>query len=164
MSQERAGSAPGADQTERRPGEGLLLGLLLAFSIFILITALKIPRLENLSSSGAFPIFIASVMILSTLCSVWKTRRPRAARSAGEELRQAVSLVFPKTVGLFAGILVLYILLLEPLRFWLSSFLFLVGSFVFLRGAGWARSLVIAAGLLAAVFVVFQFIFRVILW
>jgi hypothetical protein len=67
-------------------------------------------------------------------------------------------------VGIFAGILILYILVLEPLHFWVSSFLFLVGSFLFLKGAGWIRSIIIAVGMLVTVYVLFQYTFSVILW
>jgi hypothetical protein len=67
-------------------------------------------------------------------------------------------------IVIFAGILILYILLLEPLHFWASSFLFLVGSFLFLKGAGWIRSIVIAIGMLVTVYVLFQYTFSVILW
>jgi len=46
----------------------------------------------------------------------------------------------------------------------LSSFIFLVGSFTFLKGAGWIRSIIIAVGMLVAVYFLFQYIFKVILW
>ncbi len=152
------------EQTERRPGERLMLWFLLAFSVFILITALKTLQLENLSSSGAFPIFIALVMIGSTLTVLWKNRARYAAFRIGEETVRALPLVFPHTVAVFTGILILYISLLEPLHFWVSSFLFLVGSFIFLKGAGWIRSIVIAVGMLVTVYVLFQYTFSVILW
>ena len=113
-----------------------MLWFLFALSVFILITALISLKLENLSSSGAFPIVIALVMIGSTLTVLWKNRVRYAAFKIGEDCRGFTPLVFPPTVGIFAGILILYILLLEPLHFWASSFLFLVGSFLFLKGAG----------------------------
>jgi len=152
------------EQIERRPGERLMLWFLLAFSAFILITALKTLHLENLSSSGAFPIFIALVMIGSTLTVLWKNRAHYAAFKIGEDYRGFAPFVFPPTVGIFAGILILYILVLEPLHFWVSSFLFLVGSFLFLKGAGWIRSIIIAVGMLVTVYVLFQYTFSVILW
>jgi hypothetical protein len=153
-----------SEQIERRPGEPLMLWFLLVFSVFILITALKTLQLDNLSSSGAFPIFIALVMIGSTLTVLWKNRTQYAAVKIREDCRGIAPFVFPPTVGIFAGILILYILLLEPLHFWASSFLFLVGSFLFLKGAGWIRSIVIAVGMLAVIYVLFQYTFSVILW
>ena len=156
-----------AEQTEqgvRRPGERVTLWFLLAFSVFILITALKTLKFENLSSSGVFPVFIALVMVGSTLIVLWKNRVRYAALRVVEECRGMAPFVFPRTVGIYTGILVLYILLLEPLHFWPSAFLFLVGSFLFLKGAGWIRSIIIAIGMLVAIYVLFQYIFTVILW
>ena len=152
------------EQTERRPGERIMLWFLLGLSAFILITAVLIPHLENLSSSGTFPIFIALVMIGSTLSVLWKNRARYAALKISEEGAGFVPFVFPRTVAIFAGILILYILFLESLHFWLSSFIFLVGSFTFLKGAGWIRSIIIAVGMLVAVYFLFQYIFKVILW
>jgi hypothetical protein len=156
-----------AEQTEqgvRRPGERVTLWFLLAFSVFILITALKTLKFENLSSSGVFPVFIAALMIASALFVLWKNRFRYTALRLVEECRGLGPFVFPRTVGIYTGILVLYILLLERLHFWPSAFLFLVGSFLFLKGAGWVRSVIVAIGMLVAIYVLFQYIFTVILW
>ncbi len=152
------------EKIERRPGEKILVWFLLCFSIFILVEALMIRGLENLSSSGVFPIFISSIMIMTMLRLLWKNRAQYAAVKISEEWSKGVSIVFPKMVVVYAGILILYILLLYPLHFWLSSYLFLVGSFVFLRGAKLLQSLFIGAGLLVVIFFLFQYLFRVIFW
>jgi hypothetical protein len=64
----------------------------------------------------------------------------------------------------YIGVLVLYILLLNPLHFWVSSYLFLVGSFLLLKGAKLLRGLIIGAGMLAVIWLLFQYIFRIVLW
>jgi putative tricarboxylic transport membrane protein len=152
------------DKITARPGERILIWFLLLFSIFILVQAFMMPHLENLSSSGAFPIFIASIMILCTLRILWKNHARYSALKIGEEIEKATHLVFPKTVAAYTAILILYILLLYPLHFWVSSSLFLIGSFLFLRGAKIIRSLFIAAALLTAIYFLFQYLFRVIFW
>lgn len=152
------------DKIAPRPGERILLWFLLAFSIFALIVALKIPHLENLSSSGAFPIFIGLVLIGSSLSILWKNRRRYSCLMLREEVGKARDFVFPRTVVIYALILVLYIFLLSPLRFFLSSYLFLVGSFIFLKGTSVWRAFLIAAITLAAIYLFFQYIFKVILW
>ena len=152
------------DKITQRPGERILIWFLLLFSIFILVNAFMIPHLKNLSSSGAFPIFIGSIMILCTLRILWKNHARYSALKIGEEIEKATHLVFPKTVAVYTAILILYILLLYPLHFWVSSSLFLVGSFLFLRGAKIIRSLFIAAALLTAIYFLFQYLFRVIFW
>ena len=146
------------------PGERILLWFLLAFSIFILIQAFMLPNLQNLSSPGAFPIFVISVMILSVLHVLWKNRRHHSAFKISEEFGKAVPLVFPKTVAAYTAILILYIFLLYPLHFWVSSCLFLIGSFIFLKGANILQSFFIAAMMLGAIYLLFQYLFRVILW
>ena len=152
-----------AEQMERRPGERLMLWFLLAVSVFILTTALMTLKLENLSSSGAFPIFMGLVLIGLTLTVLWKNRARYAVFTIGEDCRDLTPFVFPPTVGIFAGIPILYILLLEPLHFWTSSFLFLVGSFLF-QGSRMDPLDCHRDRMLVTVYVLFQYTFSVILW
>lgn len=152
------------EHTAQRPGERLFLWALLIFSVFILITALMIPNLEHLASSGAFPIFIASILILSTVRVLWRNRGRYAASTVREELRQVRPFVLPMNVIGYAGILLLYVLTTAPLGFLPSSFGFLVISFIFLKGTSPARSVIVAAGTLAGIYLLFHTVFRVILW
>jgi len=152
------------DKIIQRPGERILLWFLLAFSIFVLIQALRIPHLENLSSSGAFPIFIALILIGSSLRILWKNRSRYNALNLGEEVRLARPFALPGVVVGYAAILLLYTLLTSPLHFVPSSYLFLVGSFLFLKGTTLKKSFLIAALTLAVIYVLFQTIFKVILW
>ena len=158
------GVSPMEEKTVQKPGEKILIWFLLFFSIFILVQAIMIPGLKSLSSSGVFPIFISSIMIMTMLRLLWKNRTQYSTRKIGDEFKKGIPIVFPKTVAIYAGILVLYILFLYPLHFWPSSFLFLLGSFVFLRGAKPLRALFIAAGLLVVIYLLFQYLFRVIFW
>lgn len=152
------------EKTAQRPGERILIWFLLFFSIFILFQAIMIPGLDTLSSSGVFPIFISSIMIMTMLRLLWKKRAQYSILKIGDEFKKGTAIVFPKTVAVYAGILVLYILFLYPLHFWVSSYLFLLGSFVFLRGAKPFQALFIAAGLLVLIYFLFQYLFRVIFW
>jgi hypothetical protein len=45
-----------------------------------------------------------------------------------------------------------------------SSFIFLVGSFLLLRGARLVRALITGGVMLAVIWLLFQYIFRIILW
>lgn len=153
-----------SEQVQPRPGERFFLWLLLAFSVFVLLTAIRIPHLENLSSSGAFPIFIGSILILSCVRVLWQNRKRYTALTPGEECRQVSVFLLPLNVVGYALIVGLYILTTVPLHFLPSSFGFLVVSFIFLRGTTPLRSLVIAAGTLAGIYLLFHSVFRVILW
>lgn len=152
------------EQTEPRPGERIFIWLLLAFGVFVLATALMIPNLENLSSSGVFPIFIGSILILTMARVLWRNRRRYAALTVREECGLVPAFALPVTVIGYAFILLLYILTTAPLHFLPSSFAFLVISFIFLKGASPVRSVVIGMGTLASIYVLFQTIFKVILW
>lgn len=132
--------------------------------MFMLVTAVRIPHLENLSSSGAFPIFIGSVLILSTVRVLWQNRKRYAVLTWVEESRQGAAFVLPLNVVGYALILLLYILTTAPLHFLPSSFGFLVISFIFLKATTPLRSLIISVGTLASIYVLFHTVFRVILW
>jgi hypothetical protein len=152
------------DGIPHRPGERIFLWCLLAFSIFVLINALLIPRLENLSSSGAFPIFIGGILIISTIRVLWANRKRYAIVTLQEETAKTPAFALPLNVVGYAGILVLYIFTTERLHFLPSSFGFLVISFIFLKGASPLRAVVIGAATLAGIYGLFQTIFKVILW
>ena len=151
-------------ETPYRPGERIFIWLLLAFGVFVLITALTIPHLENLSSSGVFPIFAGSILILTMVHVLWHNRKRYAASTLREECTQVPSFVLPITVVGYAGILLLYIVTTAPLHFIPSSFAFLVISFIFLKAASPVRSVIIAVGTLAGIYGLFRTIFKVILW
>jgi putative tricarboxylic transport membrane protein len=152
------------DKITQRPGERILIWFLLALGIFIVSQALQMKGLESLSSPGAFPIFVGSILVLSSIRMLWKNRKPYSSFKLREELGPARLFLFPKTVLIYTIIIILYIFLVMPLHFLVCSYLFLVGSFVFLKGTSVRYSFLIAAGTLGAIYLVFQYIFKVILW
>lgn len=146
-----------------RPGERVFLWFLLLFSIWTLVYSFTLPH-ENLSSPGTFPVFISSIMIISALSILWKNRKLYRSSPLRKELPLAASFAFPRMVAIFALILIIYILLIQPIHFIFSSYLFLLGSFIFLKGTTVIRSLILAAVVLGVIYFVFQYIFKVILW
>ena len=152
------------EKTQQRPGERIMLWFLLALSLFAFIAALMIPHLEHLSSSGAFPILITTIMIGSAVRILWKNRKQYAALPLGEEMRQARPFALPKIVIGYTAILLAYILVTAPLHFLPSTYLFLAGSFIYLKGSNLWKSFVIAALMLAIIYFLFQTVFTVILW
>ena len=151
------------EKIERKPGERFLMWFLLALSLFIFIVAWLMPH-DSFSSSGAFPLFIGAVMFLSILRILWKERKVFASWEWKEELSQTKPFAFPRQVVAYIVVLVLYILLLNPLHFWVGSYLFLVGSFLLLKGANLLRGMIIGAGMLVVIWLLFQYIFRIVLW
>jgi hypothetical protein len=151
------------EKTERKPGERFLLWFLLALSLFIFVVAWQMPH-DSFSSSGAFPLFIASVMFLSVVRMFMKDRKVFASWKWREEVAQIKPFAFPREVVVYTVVLILYSLLLYPLHFWISSYLFLVGSFLMLKGAKPVRGMIIAACMLAVIWLLFQYIFKIVLW
>ena len=151
------------ENTERKPGERILTWFLLALSLFVLVNAWRMPH-ETLSSSGAFPFFIGSVMILSVLRVLWKEWKVFASWKWGEERSLIQPFVLPKEVLAYIGVLVVYIVVTVSLGFWVSSYLFLVGSFLLLKGTRLIKALIIGVVMLAVIWLLFQYIFRIILW
>jgi hypothetical protein len=151
------------ENTERKPGERFLMWFLLALSLFVLVVAWQMPH-NTYSASGAFPLFTGVVMFLSILRILWKERKVFASWKWAEEIPQIKPFAFPKEVVAYIVVLVLYILLLYPLHFWLGSYLFLVGSFLLLKGASLIRGLIIGAIMLAVIWLLFEYIFRIVLW
>jgi hypothetical protein len=151
------------DNTERKPGERFFIVLLLALSLFVLITAWFMPR-HTLSDSGAFPLFIGFIMTLSVLRIFWKQRKIFGSWKWSQERSLIQPYVFPKDVTVYMLVLLVYILVTGYMGFWVSSYLFLICSFLLLKGAGPVRALITGAVMLAVIWLLFQYIFRIILW
>lgn len=147
-----------------QPGERLFLWLLVALSAAVLVYAFTLPH-ANLSSPGTFPLLTGLLMITTAIKVLWSKRKSSQDRAWKEDLKEAGRLIFPKTVIIFILALVAYILLLGKLPFVVSSYLFMVGTFIFLKGTeSWLKALVVAGGVLAGIYLVFQYIFKVVLW
>ncbi len=148
------------------PGETAFGYLMLAFSLFLLYQTYRIAGFSSISSGGAYPMFAAALMVISSLVIVLRNRRSpkvEAAGPAGEwhRFRHEVAPPYP-LIG-YVGIMVLYMVLMEPLGFNLSSFLFLFGSFAYLYRRGIWLALGLSLGSVAVIYVVFRLVFRVIL-
>ena len=149
---------------KRRAGEAAFNLLLLAASGYVLFVAYRISGFSSVSSPGTFPMLAAGVMVGSMATVLWKERR-RAIRAdesrIGRQLRRAIGLVFPPVLLVYTGIIVGYMILIEPLHFIASSFAFLLVSIVYLKGARPLRALGISAVTLGSIYLVFHYLFRV---
>lgn len=148
------------------PGEKAFGYLMLAFSLFLLYHTHKIAGFSSISSGGAFPMAAAVLMVVSSVVIVLRNRRMPKVEASGpaEEWRRFRKEIAPPypMVG-YIAIMVGYMVLMEPLGFNLSSFLFLFGSFWYLYRRGIWLTLGLSFGSVIVIYVVFQLIFRVIL-
>ena len=80
-----------------------------------------------------------------------------------DELRQAAIEVLPKVFLVYTAVIIGYIVLIQPLHFLPSSFVFLLLSMIYLKGAKPLKALIISTVMLTFIYVIFQYFFRVML-
>lgn len=149
----------------RLPGELAFSLVLLAFSLFMLWQAYAISKFESLSSAGAFPMFATFVLVVTGLMIAGDAARAKPlSGNAGESLvQQFVRQITPGVFVMFVIAIAAYMVLLEYLGFVVSSYLFLVVSMRLLGSEKWVINLGVSALSLAAIYVIFQTAFSVVL-
>lgn len=149
----------------RLPGEIAFTVLLLLFSAFMLWTAYGISGFESLTSAGAFPMVVTAVMLITGVLNVVHTLRetPSPAQPDESLARRFVRQLTPPVLLGFVLAIALYMLVLDWAGFLLSSYVFLVVSMWLLGSRRIVLNLVVAALSLAAIHVIFQTVFSVVL-
>ncbi len=146
----------------RLPGElGFSLLIVLA-SLFLAWQAWTIAGFSSLSSAGVMPMLATGTMVLAGLVVLGETARRRPAAGRGAAAR-FVAEITPPRLGLFAAMIVGYMLALEPLGFLASSFLFLFASMAYLHRRSLLANLVVSLASLALIWIVFRHVFSVVL-
>ncbi len=154
------GGEPGPPR--RLPGELAFCALLLGLSLFLLWQAYGISGFESLTSAGMFPMLASATMVVTGAVFVRQSLRRGPAQSAGQWQAFVAQVTPPIWLG-FALAVCLYMLALPRLGFVGASFLFLLLSMRFLGSRRWWLNAGLSAASLAAIYVVFQTIFSVVL-
>jgi putative tricarboxylic transport membrane protein len=144
----------------RRPGELIFNFVLLAFSLFMLWQAYEISGFSSVSSAGGFPMAMASIMAITSAISIGANMKRRAGPDAFKTFRKEI---LPNAVIVFAALILIYSLLLEPLGFILASFAFLLVASSFLQGGNIKRAIFLSTLSIVSVYIVFRLIFQVVL-
>lgn len=149
----------------RLAGELTFMVLLLVLSLFMLWTAYGISKFESLTSAGAFPMAACLTMVVCALLILRRTATlPQAPGATGEGLAaRFVRQLAPPVIVAFTVAIAVYMLALERLGFLLSSYVFLVASMWILGSRRLVLNLVVSAISLAAIYVIFQTVFSVVL-
>ena len=150
---------------ERRPGELVFSALLLAGSLFMLWQAFGISKFESITSAGVFPMVATATMVVTAALVLWRTAQARPQASVdglGPARRFARQITPPVLLGFSAAIAV-YMAALDRLGFLPASSIFLLVSMRLLGSRRWGLNLLVGALSLAAVYVVFQTAFSVVL-
>lgn len=146
-------------------GETAFTWLMLAFSVFVLAQGYRISGFSSVSSPGMFPMLAAAIMVINLVLLLLGNRQVEKpeAQDLKDELRRTVKDIFRPEILVYSGIIVLYMILIEPLHFLPSSFLFLAGSIIYLKGSTPVKALLISAGTLGGIYLIFQTLFKVVL-
>lgn len=149
----------------RLPGEFVFILLLLAASAFLLWASVGISGLSSFTSAGAFPMAAAAVMVVCGLVIAVQTLRLRAeppaeGEGAASHFRRRV---VPSLIVWMLVLLVAYMVSLERIGFLPASYLFLVIGMRLLGERRWLVNLALGALALAAIYLVFQLAFTVVL-
>ncbi|MGA7277773.1 MAG: tripartite tricarboxylate transporter TctB family protein [Desulfocapsaceae bacterium] len=138
---------------------------MLLLSLFVLIQAYLISGFSSLSSAGTFPMGASAVMVIAMIFILLNNLKRKRILSDGlkNELRQAVKIVLPNVFLIYSLIVIIYMILLKPLHFLPSSFVFLLVSMIYLKGGNILKSLIISVLTLSFIYLIFQYFFRVVL-
>lgn len=142
----------------RRPGEAAFAVVLATFSGFLLWTAYNISGFEALSSPGALPMASAGTMLVAALVVAAQTLRSKPA--TGQSLARDI---IPMPIILTIVLVAIYALLLKPLGFLPTSFLFVAILIRILSGRSLAFCAAISAVSILLIYLVFRVIFNVIM-
>lgn len=142
----------------RRPGELVFTIAMAAGSLFLLWSAYGISGFEALSAPGAVPMVTSAIMLVCALLILRETLGK--GRTTGEKLERDI---LPLPVIVTIAAITAYALLLKPLGFLPTSFLFLTGMIRYLAGRSLLRSVILALAIVAAIYLVFRIIFTVLM-
>jgi len=149
----------------RLPGELTFVLVLVLFGATTLWQAYRISGFASWSSPGAVPMLAALVLVGAALrIALTALRQPPADVPAGSTLSaQFGHVLLPRVIIAFTLLIVLYMFALEPLGFVASSFAFLAAGMWVLGSRRIVYNLAISAICLAAIYVIFQTAFSVVL-
>lgn len=150
---------------QRLPGERVFVFLLAAASLFMLWASYGISGFKSLTSAGMFPMLASAVMVACMAIVVVQTLRSAAEPPAAGEstLAHFIRRVAPAVIVGSTLVIALYMVALEWLGFLVGSYLFLVVAMQVLGSKRTGLNMIVSAMVLAAIYVVFQTAFSVLL-
>jgi len=142
----------------RRPGEGVFAIIVALCSLVLLWKAYDIDGFSALSSPGAVPLGAAATMVVSALVIAFKTlRSPKATTET------IAKHILPFDVWTGIVLIILYAVLLVPLGFLPTSFLFMAIMIKLLSGRSVFFAVWTSAVSLLVIYLVFRIVFSVLM-
>lgn len=146
------------DKNSRLPGERIFAVLMAVISLIAVLSAYGISGFEALSSPGAFPLAVSAVMLIASAIIVAQSfRLPKSMTVT------SLGTILPWRVLFMIVMVVLYALVVQPLGFLPTSFLFVFLSIQVLGGGNVLRNIGYTALSLVLIYAVFRLIFSVLM-
>lgn len=145
-------------------GEKLFDWLLLLFSMGVLYEAFRIDGGFRLNSAGSFPVGLGLIMLASSiviLISHRYKRRDPSITTAHQEAKTFFKEHFKPPIVAFTVCSVLYLIAINWISFYVSTFCFLAAMISYYRRGRFVSSLIITTGTIAVIYVLFTMVFRV---
>ena len=140
--------------------------IMVVVSVVFLVLSLNIPKQKITDpSSGAFIPFAVSAIML--ICAIFVILGERKARSSLQDSTTADGSVTDEVPSnkklplLYAIVVLLYVLSFAYIPFIVSSLIFLIVSFIMLKGISIKQNLIISVVTIAVIYVVFKEIFKI---
>lgn len=142
----------------RRPGEVIFNAALVAVSLFLFHTAYGISGFEALSGPGSVPMVTTGIMVVASVIILMQSLRkpPVISETVAHD-------ILPIPVVAIVGLILAYALLLDPLGFIPTSFLFLLVAIRLLGRRSLIWSATMAAVSVVFIYVVFRLVFTVLM-
>ena len=142
----------------RRPGEVLFNFAMVAGSLFLLWSAYGISAFEALSAPGTVPMATTAIMAICAGLIL----RESLAKPADTSERISRD-ILPMSVIVTIALVTVYALLLKPLGFLPTSFLFLTALIAYLKKSSLIWSATVSLGVVLVIYLVFRIIFKVLM-
>jgi putative tricarboxylic transport membrane protein len=116
-------------------------------------------RTLTTSSTGGYigpkelPLFLSVVLIITGVINLFL-----AIRSKSSEIKGNAKGLEYKKFFILVGILLLYVVLLEPVGYVITTFLFLMGAFQTMEKGGYLKSAIIAAAFAGGVYYFYVYV------
>ncbi len=147
-------------EKHRKPGETAFAIIATVFGVLGYYFALDMTS-ENYSSPSVFPKLASVIIIICGLTCICKACKKEAPEAGSPSV---LKYLLPKDVIVVLALLLAYCIALPRLHFIVSSYIFMVIGMIYLhRGKYIWQSFVISAAAMAALVVVFRYVFLVIL-
>ncbi|WP_408102551.1 tripartite tricarboxylate transporter TctB family protein [Stutzerimonas sp. VN223-3] len=135
---------------------------LLVLSLVIGCLAYGISGFSSINSAGAFPLGISFIMVASALwCLVEALAKKPAAVHGLAALRQFCREHFPIRIVVFVALTIAYLIAMDWVSFYVSTFVFTSACIFYLRRGGLLLSIGVSAAMLAIIYLMFTLVFSV---